>query len=87
VLRARLGWHARACESLGHAFSASTLTGANSGIGTEIARQLVAAGLTVYVGSRDGDRGQRAVLDIGGDAPLLAIDVTDEASIADDANR
>ncbi len=31
------------------------VTGANKGIGQEIARQLADAGLTVYVGSRDAD--------------------------------
>jgi NAD(P)-dependent dehydrogenase (short-subunit alcohol dehydrogenase family) len=44
------------------------VTGANKGIGKEIARQLAAAGLTVYVGSRDAARGQRAVDEIGGDS-------------------
>ena len=41
--------------------STALVTGANKGIGKEIARQLAAAGLTVYVGSRDAERGQRAV--------------------------
>jgi NAD(P)-dependent dehydrogenase (short-subunit alcohol dehydrogenase family) len=36
------------------------VTGANKGIGKEIARQLAGAGLTVYVGSRDAARGERA---------------------------
>jgi NAD(P)-dependent dehydrogenase (short-subunit alcohol dehydrogenase family) len=58
------------------------LTGANSGIGKEIARQLVDAGLTVHVGSRDAERGRRAVEEIGG-GHLLHIDVTDEGSIAE----
>jgi NAD(P)-dependent dehydrogenase (short-subunit alcohol dehydrogenase family) len=58
------------------------VTGANKGIGKEIARQLADAGLTVYVGSRDAARGQRAVEEIGGDARLLVMDVTDAASIA-----
>jgi NAD(P)-dependent dehydrogenase (short-subunit alcohol dehydrogenase family) len=62
--------------------SAALVTGANKGIGKEIARQLAAAGLTVYVGSRDAGRGQSAADEIGGDARLLVIDVTDEASIA-----
>ena len=36
------------------------VTGANKGIGKEIARQLAAAGLTVYVGARDaGTRSAR----------------------------
>jgi NAD(P)-dependent dehydrogenase (short-subunit alcohol dehydrogenase family) len=59
------------------------VTGANKGIGKEIARQLVNAGLTVYAGSRDAARGERAVEEIAGDARLLVLDVTDDASIAD----
>ncbi len=58
------------------------VTGANKGIGQEIARQLAAAGLTVYVGSRDAGRGQRAVEKIGGTARLLVLDVTDAKSVA-----
>ena len=58
------------------------VTGANKGIGKEIARQLADAGLTVYVGSRDAARGERAAEEIGGDTRLLVLDVTDDASIA-----
>jgi NAD(P)-dependent dehydrogenase (short-subunit alcohol dehydrogenase family) len=58
------------------------VTGANKGIGKEIARQLADAGHTVYVGSRDADRGAAAVAEIGGDARLLVLDVTDAASVA-----
>ena len=65
--------------------SAALVTGANKGIGKEIARQLAGAGLTVYVGSRDAERGQRAVDEIGGDARLLVLDVTDPQSVADAA--
>jgi len=63
------------------------VTGANKGIGKEIARQLAGAGLTVYVGSRDADRGRRAVEEIGGDARLLVLDVTDATSIAEAASQ
>ncbi|HZE31242.1 MAG TPA: SDR family oxidoreductase [Actinoallomurus sp.] len=63
------------------------VTGANKGIGKEIARQLAGAGLTVYVGSRDAARGERAVEAIGGDARPLILDVTDAASIADAARH
>ena len=61
--------------------SIALVTGANKGIGQEIARQLTGAGLTVYVGSRDAARGERAVEEIGRDARLLVLDVTDAASI------
>ena len=59
------------------------VTGANKGIGKEIARQLAAMGLTVYVGSRDAERGQQAVEEIGGDARMLVLDVTNGKNIAD----
>jgi NAD(P)-dependent dehydrogenase (short-subunit alcohol dehydrogenase family) len=58
------------------------VTGANKGIGKQIAGQLAAAGITVYVGSRDAARGARAVAGIGGDARLAVLDVSDAASIA-----
>jgi NAD(P)-dependent dehydrogenase (short-subunit alcohol dehydrogenase family) len=67
--------------------STALVTGANKGIGKEIARQLAAAGLTVLVGSRDAGRGQRAVDEIGGDTRLLVLDVTDRTSIADAARQ
>jgi NAD(P)-dependent dehydrogenase (short-subunit alcohol dehydrogenase family) len=67
--------------------STALVTGANKGIGKEIARQLVAAGLTVYIGSRDAGRGERAVEEIGGDARLLVLDVTDEGGVADAARQ
>ncbi|HYK69642.1 MAG TPA: SDR family NAD(P)-dependent oxidoreductase [Streptosporangiaceae bacterium] len=58
------------------------VTGANKGIGLHIAEQLVAAGLSVYVGSRDAERGRAAAAQIGAGARPLVIDVTDAASIA-----
>ncbi|WP_392671336.1 SDR family oxidoreductase [Streptomyces sp. LN785] len=57
------------------------VTGANKGIGKHIAGRLAAEGFTVYVGSRDVGRGQQAVEEIGGDARLLVLDVTDTHSI------
>jgi NAD(P)-dependent dehydrogenase (short-subunit alcohol dehydrogenase family) len=67
--------------------STALVTGANKGIGKQIARQLVAAGLSVYVGSRDADRGQRTVDEIGNGARLLVLDVTDATSIAEAARH
>ncbi|MEU3186295.1 SDR family NAD(P)-dependent oxidoreductase [Streptomyces sp. NPDC006923] len=56
------------------------ITGANKGLGHETARQLVAAGHTVYIGSRDAERGRLAAERLGARAILL--DVTDDASVA-----
>jgi len=67
--------------------SIALVTGANKGIGKEIARQLAGKGLTVYVGSRDAARGSQAVEEIGGDTRLLNLDVTDAASIANAASQ
>lgn len=58
------------------------VTGANSGIGKEIARQLLGAGFTVHLGARDEERGRTAVGELGTGAHLLALDVTDERSVA-----
>jgi NAD(P)-dependent dehydrogenase (short-subunit alcohol dehydrogenase family) len=58
------------------------VTGASGGIGKEVARQLLAAGFVVYVGSRDRDRGRAAVRELGGRVRLLLLEVTDEQSIA-----
>ena len=58
------------------------ITGANKGLGFETARQLIAAGHTLYVGSRDPERGQRAAARLGAGARPVLIDVTDDASVA-----
>src|SRR5215510_12336240 len=63
------------------------VTGANQGIGLQIAKDLVAHGFTVLVGSRDLARGAAAVKTIDGDARALQLDVTDRASIAAEAER
>jgi NAD(P)-dependent dehydrogenase (short-subunit alcohol dehydrogenase family) len=56
------------------------ITGANKGLGKETARQLVAAGHTVYVGARDEARGREAADEVG--ARFVQLDVTDDASVA-----
>ena len=59
--------------------TAILITGANKGLGFETARQLVAAGHTVYAGSRDAGRGRRAAAELG--ARAVQLDVTDDASV------
>jgi len=58
------------------------VTGANQGVGFEVAKELVANGLTVLVGSRNFERGQAAAKEIGQGAIALQLDVTDQPSIA-----
>ncbi len=63
------------------------VTGANQGIGLQIAKDLVAHGFTVLVGSRNLERGETAAKEVGPDALALQLDVTDQASIAAAAER
>lgn len=63
------------------------VTGANQGIGLQIAKDLVANGFTVLVGSRNLERGEAAAREVGADARALQLDVTDRASIAGAAER
>ena len=63
------------------------VTGANQGIGLQIAKDLVAHGFTVLVGSRNLGRGEAAAKEVGPDARGLQLDVTDQASIAAAAER
>ena len=63
------------------------VTGANQGIGLQIAKDLVAHGFTVLVGSRNLERGEAAAKEVGPDAQALQLDVTDQASIAAAAKR
>jgi NAD(P)-dependent dehydrogenase (short-subunit alcohol dehydrogenase family) len=72
------------------ATSLALITGANKGIGFEVARQLGAIGMTVVVGARDDDRGavaERNLRDRGVDAYHMALDVTDQASVDQAAQR
>jgi NAD(P)-dependent dehydrogenase (short-subunit alcohol dehydrogenase family) len=63
------------------------VTGANQGVGLQVAKELVAKGLTVLVGSRNFERGDAAAKEIGPGAIALQIDVTDQASITAAAER
>ncbi len=70
-----------------HGRRVALVTGANQGVGLQVARELVANGLTVLVGSRHIERGEAAAKDIGPGAIALQLDVTDGASIAAAAER
>ena len=63
------------------------VTGANKGIGLQIAKDLAAHGLTVLVGSRDLESGMVAAKAIGADAHAIQLDVTDQVSIEAAADR
>ena len=59
------------------------VTGGNRGLGLEISRQLVAAGVRVVIGARDPVKGERAVrtLKAGDLAECHALDVNDTRSV------
>jgi len=68
----------------------AVVTGANKGIGREIARRLAERGFVVHLGSRDQQRGRAAegILRADGlDVRFLHLDVTDETSVALAAKR
>jgi NAD(P)-dependent dehydrogenase (short-subunit alcohol dehydrogenase family) len=65
------------------------VTGANKGIGREIARRLATIGFKVWLGARDAERGTaaaQALADEGLDVHWLEIDVTNDESVAAAAN-
>ena len=64
------------------AMTTTLITGANKGLGYETARRLLAAGHRVWIGARDAERGRAAADALGDGARCVALDVTDEASIA-----
>lgn len=64
-----------------HDTSLALVTGANQGIGLQIAKDLAAHGMTVLVGSRDLARGVAAAVEVGPQANAVQLDVTDRASI------
>jgi NAD(P)-dependent dehydrogenase (short-subunit alcohol dehydrogenase family) len=69
-------------EIIMHDKRVALVTGANQGVGFQVAKELVAHGLTVLVGSRNFERGEAAAKEIGPLAIALQLDVTDRSSIA-----
>jgi len=66
------------------------ITGANKGIGYEVASQLVGKEFHVFIGARNQDAGRKAADEIakkGGKATFLEIDVADNSSVTAAARK
>lgn len=63
------------------------ITGANQGVGFQVAKELAGKGTTVLLGSRSLARGEEAAKAIEGDVHAIQLDVTDRGSIADATKR
>ena len=57
------------------------VSGANTGVGYEVAKALANNGYTVYLGSRNLQKGENAAVRIGGQAKAIQLDITDSDSI------
>ncbi|MEJ5963339.1 SDR family NAD(P)-dependent oxidoreductase [Pedobacter immunditicola] len=57
------------------------VTGANTGVGFQIAKALAANDYTVYLGARDLQKGEAAATEIGKRAKAIQLDITDNDSI------
>ncbi|MFS2188874.1 SDR family NAD(P)-dependent oxidoreductase [Mucilaginibacter sp. Mucisp84] len=68
-------------ESQDHNQPIALVTGANQGVGNEIAKALAANGYIVYLGSRNLENGKKAAAEIGDNAKAVQLDVTQQESI------
>ncbi|PZR20781.1 MAG: dehydrogenase [Flavobacterium psychrophilum] len=57
------------------------VTGANTGVGFQIAKALADNNYIVYVGSRDPQKGEAAAFEIGNNAKAIQLDITDDDDV------
>lgn len=74
-------------QEIGKPRRIALITGANQGVGFQVAKELVANGVTVLLGSRNIEHGQAAAKELGEGAVPIQVDVTDPASIKAAAER
>ncbi|WP_158861728.1 SDR family NAD(P)-dependent oxidoreductase [Leifsonia sp. AG29] len=72
---------ANADELLAGSGLVALVTGGNSGIGFEIARELLARRVEVWIGARDRRKGEAAARELGSSVRVVSLDVTDPATI------
>lgn len=58
------------------------VTGANQGVGFQIAKALADNGYIVYLGSRNLSNGEKAAAEIGGTVHAIQLDVTQQSTIS-----
>nr|WP_175800948.1 SDR family NAD(P)-dependent oxidoreductase [Burkholderia anthina] len=65
-----------------HSIPVALVTGANKGIGLQIAKDLAAKGFKVLIGARNIELGRAAATAVGSEAQAIQLDVTDQKSIS-----
>jgi len=70
-----------------HNKKVALVTGANKGIGLQIAKDLATHNFTVLVGSRNLQNGEAAAKTVAPDAQAIQLDVTDQSSITTAAEK
>jgi NAD(P)-dependent dehydrogenase (short-subunit alcohol dehydrogenase family) len=68
-------------ESTANKQRVALVTGANQGVGFQIAKALAENGYKVYVGSRNSSNGEKAAAEIGFNAHAIELDVTKQSTI------